>query len=170
MHLYQVPTSKIPVFIPSVITLVILSICGGYLAFRGTKGKSEFHRADGRIIYIAQTYNRYPVRNAGKYRYIAIDNYPAIFEVFIGHDAGDFSPKLEQMDALKQGDQVSIYFDEQHDNYDKELNRLLQYLDKDGKPYFVKGNEDMYGGLFIITFCTATIMLLVYLKQKKYML
>ncbi len=146
-----------------VVTIIVLAF--GVL-MRGQKDKNEFYKAAGRVTYLAKTYQELPVRHAGKYRYLQIDTYPKVFEVFIGNESGDFKPDFEQIDQLKVGDPLLIYYDETPREDDTRINRLAQYIDKDQQPYYIRGSWDKYMGYFLMGTGVALGIWLLYLRSK----
>lgn len=135
------------------------------MIIRGTKEKSEFHSLKGKIVYFDKVYEELPNRHKGKYRYLAIENYNRLFEIFIGKDAGDFKPEFEIIDDLKIGDEIVVYFDESSNEKDIRLNRLIQFIDKNEVPYFIRGSKDKYGGMLISGLGILIFILLLYFKK-----
>ncbi len=128
--------------------------------------RADCNVARGKIVHLANSYANIPKND--KMRYLKIDCYPAIFEVFVGNEAMDFSPKLNKLDNLKVGDNVVTYFGEHLVEYNgTTCNRRLFYLDKDDKCYFEYGKKISY--YFIITSCTLMIGLIMtgYWRYKK---
>jgi hypothetical protein len=146
-----------------VVTIIVLAF--GVL-LRGQKDKNEFYKATGRVTYLARTYQEYPVRHAGKYRYLQIDGYPKVFEVFIGNEAGDFKPDFERIDQLKIGDPLLVYYDESSREDDIRINRLAQYIDKEQQPYYIRGSWDKYMGCFLMGIGVFIGIWLLYLRSK----
>jgi hypothetical protein len=146
-----------------VVTIIALTFG---LLLRGQKEKKEFYKIAGRITYLGKTYQEFPTRHAGKYRYLQIDTYPKVFEVFIGNESGDFKPDFEQIDQLKAGDPLLIYYDEFSGEDDPRINRLAQYIDKDQQSYYVRGSWDKYLGYFLMGAGVAIGILLLYLRSK----
>jgi hypothetical protein len=139
-----------PVFKKSLAGVITIIILGSFILVRGIKEKSDFHRISGRITYLGKVYEELPNRDKGKYRYLLIDTYPKMFELFIGKDFGDFKPKYERIDSLKPGDDILVYYDEDSKETDIRLNRLIQFIDKEDKPYFIRGSKDKNFGFFLI--------------------
>jgi hypothetical protein len=144
-----------------VITIIALS---SILLTRGKKEKSEFQNITGKITFIEKAYQELPIRNPGKFRYLMIDNYQKAFEIFIGNDPGDFKPALEKIDELRLGDKISVYFDE--DLNDIKINRLVQFIDKDSTPYFIRGSHDKVLGFVLLAFGITIGIILLILKNK----
>ena len=94
------------------------------------------------------------------------DKYQKVFEIFIGKDFGDFKPSFEQIDLLRLGDKIEIYFDVDQKETDGRLNRLIQYIDKDSTPYYIRGNKDKIFGIGFVSFGLISILTLLILKQK----
>ena len=143
-------TKQYPVFKKSLAGIITVIILGSFILVRGTKEKSQFHHVTGKITYIGKVYEELPVRDRGKYRYLSIDTYPKMFELFIGKDFGDFKPKYDKINSLKEGDDIVVYYDSDSKETDIRLNRLVQFIDKDGSPYFVRGSKDKNFGFFLI--------------------
>ena len=154
-----------PVFAKSLAGVVTIFILGCIILIRGVKDKHEFHQLTGKIVFVGRTFEELPLRHAGKYRYLSIDNYPKIFTIFVGKDFGDFKPHLERIDDLKVGDEIVLYFDEDEKETDKRLNRLIQYIDKNGKPYFMRGSKDKNGGYIFIGLGIILGGWVIYLKK-----
>jgi len=109
-----------------------------------------------------------PVRHHGKYRYLEIDGYPYPFEIFVGNEPGDFKPKYERIDNLKQGDTVSIFYYETENTKNEGINRFIQFIDKDGQSFFERGNSNKLMGIaFIGLSIMLTVSGLVLWKLKK---
>ncbi|MEP6512809.1 MAG: hypothetical protein ABJA79_02995 [Parafilimonas sp.] len=62
------------------------------MMLRDSQKREKYEKINGRIYLIDKHFNNLPIRDNEKYRYIQIDTYPYIFEVFIGKDWGDFKP------------------------------------------------------------------------------
>ncbi len=141
---------------------------GFVILTRGQKQKHDFDSITAQIISIGRSFPGASNRHEGKMRYLQVGRYPKVFELFIGHDTGDFSPAFEKLDALKAGDIVTVYYDEEKtraaDN--ESVNRLAQFIDKNGKPYFTRGSKDKYGGYGAIGAGILIGLTLLVLKQK----
>jgi hypothetical protein len=146
-----------------VITIIALS---SFLLARGKKEKTEFSSLSGKITSIERTFQELPNRNPGKFRYLMIDNYQKTFEIFVGKDPGDFKPELEKIDELKVGDNISIYYDENLNETDNRINRLIQFIDKDSTPYFIRGSHDKVLGFGLLASGLIMGMTLLILKNK----
>lgn len=154
-----------PIFWKSIIGIITIIAIGLAILIRGTKGKGEFQSIEGNITYLDKTYKELPNRHQGKYRYLTLDNYPKTFELFVGKDLGDFKPQYERIDDLRTGDKIVVYFDENSNESDARLNRLTQFIDKDGQPFFIRGSIDKTGGYFFIIIGILLGGLLFYLKK-----
>ncbi len=154
-----------PIFKKSIAGIITILILGSIIMIRGTKDKTEFNQLTGRIVFLDKTFEELPLRHIGKFRYLLIDNYSKVFTIFVGKDFGDFKPHLEKIDDLKVGDEIVVYFDEDPKETDNRLNRLIQFIDKDGKPYFMRGCKDKNGGYFFIGLGILLGGLIIYLKK-----
>lgn len=128
---------------------ILLSFAGLYMYSRSEKPMKEFESVTGKITYLADGDGSF---HDPKTRYLEIEGYPKAFSIFIGMDPGDFSPKSQQIDKLKVGDMVTVYHENTpfQKNRDPNLDKGIQYLEKDGVLYFEKGNKDKYFGYFFI--------------------
>src|SRR6476620_6607116 len=98
-----------PIFIKSIISSIFITAFGIYLFVSSLKSKSEYETVKGKIDFISDHFENLNPRDT---RYIHIEGYPLVFEIFIGKETGDFSPKFEQLDKLKVGDEIIAYHSE----------------------------------------------------------
>jgi hypothetical protein len=144
-------------------SLFVIILCIGllvYLFIRPEMPKESFTRVDGQIEYIGQTYKDLPNRHFGKYRYILIDTYYRPFELFIGKETGDFSPKYEKIDQLIKGDFISIYYDDRPEKYEEPVNRLAYFIDRNNEEIYIQG----FGGkTFYLMFGAVLILFIGFL-------
>jgi hypothetical protein len=120
---------------------------------RDTKHKSEYDHITGEIIYFEKQLGKFPSRNFGKYRYIKLSNYEYSFEIFIGNEFGDFKPKFEQIDNLKLGDTITVFFYETSDVQKNWINRHVQYIDMKDNSFFERGASSKKIGMVAILLC-----------------
>ena len=149
--------------------VVFIIISGFVILSRGQKQKHDFNSITARINSIGRTFPGVFNLYEGKMRYLQVGNYPKAFELFIGHDLGDFSPASEKVDMLKAGDIVTVYYDEakSRSGDDAIINRMAQFIDKEGQPYYVRGRKDKLGGyVFITTGILIGITLLILRKKE----
>jgi hypothetical protein len=156
------PKPTYPVFSKSIIAIIGVIILSVILYLRADKEKTAFDNISGRLIYFEHSYEDFPNRNKDKYRYLALDNYPKVFEVFVGKDAGDFKPKFEQIDLLKKGDKITVYFDDQADH----INRLAYFIDRGNQPIFIKGSWEKNAAYFLAGLSIGLLALLLALKRQ----
>ena len=156
------------IFAKSMFGVATIISLGFVILTRGQKQKHEFDSITAPISSIGRTFPGAFNRHEEKTRYVQVGNYPKAFELFIGHDTGDFSPAFEKVDALKAGDIVTVYYDEEHTHAadNEAVNRLAQFIDKGGKPYFIRGSKDKYGGYGAIGAGVLIGLTLLILKKK----
>lgn len=150
--------SRKPIFTKAITASIFIAAFGVYLYARSLKSKSDYETVKGTVDFIGERFENLGPRDT---RYIHIKGYPLVFEVFIGKETGDFSPKLEQLDKLKIGDEVIAYHSGElpfQKNKDIRLDKNLEFLDKDNQPYFIKGNKNKIGGIFFIS-CGALLVI-----------
>ncbi|QYA24521.1 hypothetical protein G3I01_03020 [Gramella sp. MT6] len=150
------PTAeKKPIYRKSLISCLLILVFGIYLTTRGTKEKTEFESITGPIDYFDETFQEITYGGKGDHRFIHVAGAPVVFELFVGKATGDFSPKFENLDALRPGDEITVYYADKtpfQKNVDLRLNKTVQFIDKDGEAYFIRGNKDKYGGYSAIGF------------------
>ena len=146
--------------------ITILTLSFGILT-RGQKRKHEFQQITSPIVSLTKSLPGTFNRHEGKMRYLKVAGYSKAFELFIGKDPGDFSPAFEQVDKLKAGDIVTVFFDEEESKSSNEafINRLAQFIDSGQKAYFIRGNKDKYFGYFGIALGACIGVALVLLKK-----
>jgi len=135
---------------------------------RESKEKYEYEKITGQKTYLDKQLGDLPVRHFGKYRFLEIDSYEYPFEIFIGNESADFKPKFEQIDKLKFGDTVTVYFYQTDDVIKKGINRFIQFIDKENISYFERGNSSKTLGVVIIFICVLLLIggIVLWKKQK----
>jgi hypothetical protein len=131
---------KKPIFKQSIIALIFCIIISLIYVQRGDKGRDYFQSISGVLVGLQNTHERFPGKDSAKYRYLEIDNYPQSFQVFIGKKAGDFKPKFENIDNLKVGDSLTVYFEETNKTNNSSVNNLAYFIDRKFEVIFIKGN------------------------------
>ncbi len=118
-------------------------LMGIYLLFRSNQPKEDFSQLSGPISYLASAN---PLRTDQKMEpkslFLTIEGADRVFELFVGAEWGDFSPRINRLEELKVGDQVEIYFQENEQTQALPTNKLLQYLDHQGVAYYQRGGAD----------------------------
>jgi len=118
-------------------SLTIIALCFFTLF---NQQKSRLNIIEDRVRSVEQQYQGHPNRHIGKYRYILLENYPIPVEIFIGKDAGDFKPKLEQIDDLKPGDIIKVHYATSTEAGSNEMIRTTELIEREGKPVFIAGS------------------------------
>src|SRR4051812_35897985 len=154
------------IFVKSTLSLLLVIAAGFYLIFRAEKPKSQLIKGEGIVLSLSKTYASFPGKDTSKFRYLQIDNYPKLIELFIGKSAGDFKPKFEKVDALKPGDAITIYFDENFKTRDDPVNRLVYFIDRGNEAIFIKGSWEKYLGYFLILAAIVIFFILYRAKLK----
>ncbi len=111
--------------------------------------KEEFQKITGRITYLEKAFQQFPTRDIGKYRYIRLDNYPEVFEIFIGKDRGDFKPDFEKIDSLKVGDEITVYQDDEGIQR-RSVNSIVSFIDRGNEAMFIRGDWRRTGAYIAI--------------------
>ena len=121
-----------------------------YKMYENVQDRSAFSNTTGIVIRLEQHYGKLPMRNEGKFRYLQVKGYPYVFEIFIGKDPGDFTPTFEQIDSLRVGDLITIYYDEKDATHEERINRFASFIDKGTKNYYEKGDSTRIMALAMI--------------------
>ncbi|MBV8252565.1 MAG: hypothetical protein JO154_08155 [Chitinophaga sp.] len=155
------------IFLKSIFGISSVLILGITLYLRAGLNKDEIQKITGRIAYLEKTYGSYPLaREMGKCRYIKLDNYADVFEIFIGKDRGDFTPDLEKMDSLRAGDEITIYFDNQVGPQDNNINAAVRFIDKGNEVVFIRGTWMKAIAGAVLGIAMIALMLVCILKVK----
>ena len=149
----------------AILGAIVIFILTGKILVQGAKEKNELPNVKGEITFIDSSYQDLPNRNFGKYRYILLDNYSKVIEVFIGKGAWDFKPEFERVDELKVGDEISVYYFDNEIN-DIQVNRLIQFIDKGNVSYFVRGKSNDYIAYFCIVSAVLVLILVIIFDRK----
>ena len=149
----------------SMITVVMTFFLGVSTIVRGQREREYFPQITSPITRLTNSLNDSIDIHEADIKYLSIKNYPQTFELFIGKESGYFNPKLDQIDKLRVGDTITIYFEIQKTNREN-INRLVQFIDKDKQPYFIRSNSDAYIGCTAIGF-SALMMVAILIYRKK---
>jgi len=122
---------------------IALSIFMIVVIYTNTKEKNEYDHITSEITYLNEKLGDLPNRDLGLYRYLKIDGYAYPFEIY----ADDQAPL---MDSLKTGDVITIYFYQTNSTIKEGINRYTQFIEKDNKLYFKRGNVVIVIGIFVI--------------------
>jgi len=159
--------SRKPVFVKLSSACVVITFFGLYLYLNSLKAKTDYESVKGTIDYIGDSYEDCAPRAT---RYIHVTGYPEVFEVFIGKETGDFSPKFEQVDQLQVGDEIIAYHSEAtplQRNSDSRFNKNLEFIDKNKVPYYIRGDKNRIGGLLFMGTGILLLLGLITLKTLK---
>lgn len=145
-----------------IIAAIITIAAGLYIVITNTKEKSDYTKSEGTIEYLALEYDRHPHNNHGKYRYLKIDTYPYVFEIYEPN-----SIQTEHtIDDLKVGDKIDIYYYEITDTREIGLNRFTQFIDSNGLPYFIRNGFMKNAGYVVSVLGVGLAILGLILKKK----
>jgi hypothetical protein len=141
---------------------------GLFVINKGLKNKDSFNKISGKVILLENNYMDIDERHVGKQKFIQIDNYEEVFNVFNGKDFGDFKPDLDKLTELKIGDEVEIYFSFNPIETKKEpVNRHTQFIYKNNIPLYIKGSADRPLGIFFIASGIGFLVFAMVLNRKK---
>lgn len=147
-----------------IFTSIIVLGLGIFVIVNSSKEKSDYDKSTGTIEYFAKEFQNLPTRHKGDFRYLKVDSYPYLFEIY--------EPNSEQtknkIDDIKVGDKIDIYYYETPDTRNIRLNRFTQFIDKEGQPYFIRNGFQKQLGFVIVGLCILiNIMALIFWKKGK---
>lgn len=150
--------------------IIVCILAIGYVFFPESKNKSNLRRVDGRVVSLKNSNKHYEGKDSSNYRFLEITNYEKPFEIFLGKEPWDFKPDLQNIDAIKVGDSLSLYYDESLNTRGSFINNLTYFIDRNGKEMFVRGNSDrlkIYGLLIVtVLLCSLVIYLCIRFGKK----
>ena len=134
------------------------------MTVNNSKDKFEYDKATGIVEYYDKEFENLPTRHNGDFRYLKIDSYPYLFEIYEPNS----EPTEKSIDDLKVGDKIEIYYYETSDTRNIGLNRFAQFIDKNGQPYFVRsGFQKQLGFVVIGLSILLNILAFVFWKKGK---
>lgn len=119
---------------------------GIFVIMNNTKEKLDYNKSSGAIEYIEKEFQNLPTRYKGDYRYLKINSYPRLFEIYLPNS--ELTEKT--LDDLKTGDYIEIYHYETADTRNSGINRYTQFIDFNGQPYFIRSGFQEQLGYFLI--------------------
>jgi len=125
---------------------IIVVGLGIFVTVNNSKDKTEYDKSTGTIEYYNKEFQNLPTRHKGDFRYLKIDTYPYLFEIYEPNS----EPTANTIDDLVVGDEIDIYYYETSDTKNIGLNRFTQFIDKNGQPYFVRSGFQKQLGYVII--------------------
>ncbi len=131
-----------------IFTTIIVFLLGVFVIINNSKEKTEYTKSTGNIEYLEKEFQDLPTRHKGDFRYLKINSYNYLFEIY---EPNSEKTKMS-IDDLKVGDKIDIYYYETSDTQNSELNRFTQFIDKEGKPYFIRNGFQKQLGIVVIGF------------------
>jgi len=128
-----------------------------FIMLRDTQDKNRYHKIIGEVTYMDDHYKDFPLRQTDKFRYLRLNNYPYVFEVFIGKGWSDFAPAYEQVDQLKRGDTITVDEYEADDIAQDSINRNVKLISKDNITYFKAGSPKNLLWIVVVILCLLMI-------------
>ena len=126
-------------------SIIVIGL-GVFVIINNSKNKAEYDKTTGNIEYFDKEFQNLPIRHKGDFRYLKIDSYPYIFEIYEPNS----EPTKMSIDDLKIGDKIEMYFYETSETRKSEINRFVQFIDKGEQPYFVRNGFQKQLGIVII--------------------
>lgn len=144
-------------------SIIVLGL-GIFVTVNNSKDKTEYDKSTGTIEYYNKEFQNLPTRHKGDFRYLKIDTYPYLFEIYEPNS----EPTANTIDDLVVGDEIDIYYYETSDTRNIGLNRFTQFIDKNGQPYFVRsGFQKQLGYVVIGLSILLNLMAFVFWKKGK---
>lgn len=134
-----------------------------YVINNNSKEKHQYQKSTGTIDFFDKKFQNFPSRNKNDYRYLKIDSYPFIFEIYKPNSL----TTNKTIDDLKIGDIIDIYFYETENTWEEKINRYTQYIDSDNYPYFIRNNFQVQLGFSLIGLSILIIFIAFLLWKKK---
>lgn len=135
-----------------------------FVTINNSKEKLEYDKATGIIEYYDKEFQNLPTRHKGDYRYLKINSYPYLFEIYKPNSV----PTEKTIDDLTLGQEIDIYYYETSDTRNIGLNRFTQFIDKNHKPHFIRsGFQKQLGYLIIGLSLLLNVMAFVFWKKGK---
>lgn len=126
-------------------SIIVLGL-GIFVTVNNSKDKTEYDKSTGIIEYYDKEFQNLPTRHKGDFRYLKIDSYPYLFEIYEPNS----EPTEKTIDELTVGNEIDIYYYETSDTRNIGLNRFTLFIDKDGQPYFIRSGFQKQLGFVII--------------------
>ncbi len=136
------------------------------LLYQQDKPKSEHLHIQRRIASIAKTYQDLPSRDAGKYRYLILQNFDKPLELFIGHGRFEFAPEVDKVDQLKPGDVIDVYYEDVYKEEEQSVRRGVYTIEKNDVSFYKEGDSRKPLANGIMGIIVLTLIGLLYLKSK----
>lgn len=149
---------KAPVFFKYMGAIIVGIIVLFFYFLRDNKTKESFDNTTGVLQSITNSVDLYPNRDSEKFRYLQVTNYPFLFELFVGKATGDFSPKFENVDALKAGDTITVYYSEDSKVKLSGINNLVHFIDRGKEAIYINGSPKKILLLSMIGICILIII------------
>jgi len=143
-------------------TSIILLGIGIFVIVNNSKEKSEYKKSTGTIEYFDKVFQNLPTRNLGDYRYLKVNTYPYLFEIYMPNNkVNDVS-----LDNLEVGDIIDIYYYETSDTKNAGINRFTQFIDVEGLAYYIRNGFQSQLGYVLIVLSSAMILMAFILWKK----
>lgn len=149
--------------------IIVCILVTGYVFFPGSKNKSNLRRVDGMVVSLKNSNKDYEGKDSFNHRFLEITNYEKPFEFFLGKESGDFKPDLQNVDVIKVGDSISIYYDESLHTRGSSVNNLAYFIDRNEEGIYVKGRSaaiKVYG-LLMFTILMSSIIIYLSIRFNK---
>ncbi len=128
---------------------IVALVAAVYLFIRYHDDKSKFNHIQGRIEFLEKEWPGVSRRDPEKYRYLKIEGYDRIFELYVDENRAESAHSAKHIDDLLPDDAIDLYYDDNFVTADKPINALTQFVEKDGQLYFRRGNGSLIAAGFL---------------------
>ena len=159
-------SDKAPVFWKLISAMLFTLLLCFITLYRNQKPKDDFFHLTSKITSVSNALDIQGHLNPNNepIRYLKIEDYPKYFKLLIGEDIDGSKPTFQQIDQLRVGDIITVYYDENNLSDDADVSRLAYFIDNDGNPYFIRGKQNTIG-YYIIGLCLSVIAVSYFLKK-----
>ncbi len=140
---------------------ILVALLGIFVIVSSSKEKEDYTKTVGRIEYLKEEFRDLPARHVGDFRYLKVENYPYHFEIYEPNS----KPAPSNIDDLKVGDTISIYYYETSDTRNVRLNRFAQFIDHKDKAHYIRNSFQKNLG-FILLILSALVIILAFIFWK----
>lgn len=147
---------------------IILISLGLGLIKRNISDRKDFIKLSGPIQHFSSAIPIYPDRSKeGKFRWLKLYTNDRTFELFVGKDNDEFSPRIDYLDKLREGDIIDLYYEENNQTLKNPVNTLVEFIDYKGKVYYRNGNADKFIGYFTVGISLIFLLVGIYRKRNE---
>ncbi|MES2619622.1 MAG: hypothetical protein V4615_02135 [Bacteroidota bacterium] len=158
------------IFLETLIASFGFVFFGCYLVYQYSYyEKSDYKSVTGKLNLFSKTFEDLPFRHHGQTRFLRLDNYPKVFQIYIGKEDEETTPKFEKIDSLSVGDSITVFYSSPtiFDKEDSRISNYAVYIDKGSELYFERNRiMNLYVGYFVAIVGVLLFGAIILLRQK----